>query len=103
MGTRFMASFDGPRPSMRPVSSISASIRTTLGQALPSHGDLTDGTRLVTLVTKIRPDEVYNLAAQSHVRVLFGEPEFTGDTTGSVSPACSRSFGSPGSRRASIT
>jgi GDPmannose 4,6-dehydratase len=46
------------------------------------YGDLSDGTRLVTLLTVIRPDEVYNLAAQSHVRVSFDEPEFTGDTTG---------------------
>jgi GDPmannose 4,6-dehydratase len=46
------------------------------------YGDLSDGTRLVTLLTRIRPDEVYNLAAQSHVRVSFDEPEFTGDTTG---------------------
>jgi GDPmannose 4,6-dehydratase len=46
------------------------------------HGDLTDGSRLVTLLDQIRPDEVYNLAAQSHVRVSFDEPEFTGDTTG---------------------
>ncbi len=46
------------------------------------YGDLTDGSRLVTLLDKIRPDEVYHLAAQSHVRVSFDEPEFTGDTTG---------------------
>ncbi len=46
------------------------------------YGDLTDGSRLVTLLDTIRPDEVYNLAAQSHVRVSFDEPEFTGDTTG---------------------
>ncbi|TFC27305.1 GDP-mannose 4,6-dehydratase [Cryobacterium sp. TMT1-3] len=46
------------------------------------YGDLTDGSRLVTLLGAIRPDEVYNLAAQSHVRVSFDEPEFTGDTTG---------------------
>jgi GDPmannose 4,6-dehydratase len=46
------------------------------------YGDLTDGSRLVTLLQKIQPDEVYNLAAQSHVRVSFDEPEFTGDTTG---------------------
>lgn len=45
-------------------------------------GDLTDGSRLVTLLTKIQPDEVYNLAAQSHVRVSFDEPEYTGDSTG---------------------
>jgi len=46
------------------------------------YGDLTDGSRLVTLMEKIHPQEVYNLAAQSHVRVSFDEPEFTGITTG---------------------
>jgi GDPmannose 4,6-dehydratase len=46
------------------------------------YGDLTDGSRLVTLLQKIQPDEVFHLAAQSHVRVSFDEPEFTGDTTG---------------------
>ncbi|MEV7983549.1 GDP-mannose 4,6-dehydratase, partial [Streptomyces sp. NPDC086519] len=46
------------------------------------YGDLTDGTRLVGLLEKVRPDEVYHLAAQSHVRVSFDEPEFTGNTTG---------------------
>ena len=44
--------------------------------------DLTDGSRLATLLDKVQPDEVYNLAAQSHVRVSFDEPEFTGQTTG---------------------
>lgn len=46
------------------------------------YGDLTDASRLVTLLQKIKPDEVYHLAAQSHVRVSFDEPEFTSDTTG---------------------
>ncbi|MCM3897001.1 GDP-mannose 4,6-dehydratase [Gordonia sputi] len=46
------------------------------------YGDLSDGARLVTLLTTINPDEVYNLAAQSHVRVSFDEPEHTADTTG---------------------
>jgi len=46
------------------------------------YGDLSDGSRLVTLLAEIKPDEVYNLAAQSHVRVSFDEPEHTGDTTG---------------------
>ena len=46
------------------------------------YADLTDGSRLVTLLDSLRPDEVYHLAAQSHVRVSFDEPEFTGDTTG---------------------
>ncbi|MET4703252.1 GDPmannose 4,6-dehydratase [Frigoribacterium sp. UYMn621] len=46
------------------------------------YGDLSDGSRLVTLLESIRPDEVYNLGAQSHVRVSFDEPEYTGDSTG---------------------
>jgi GDPmannose 4,6-dehydratase len=46
------------------------------------YGDITDGSRLVTLLNQVRPDEVYNLAAQTHVRVSFDEPEYTGDTTG---------------------
>lgn len=46
------------------------------------YGDLSDGARLTTLMAQIDPDEVYNLAAQSHVRVSFDEPEHTGDTTG---------------------
>jgi GDPmannose 4,6-dehydratase len=46
------------------------------------YGDLSDSSRLVSLVTLIGPDEVYNLAAQSHVRVSFDEPELTGETTG---------------------
>lgn len=45
------------------------------------YGDLSDGSRLVTLLNSIRPDEIYNLAAQSHVRVSFDEPEYTGDIT----------------------
>jgi GDPmannose 4,6-dehydratase len=46
------------------------------------YADLTEGSRLVTLLSKIAPDEVYHLAAQSHVRVSFDEPEYTGNTTG---------------------
>jgi GDPmannose 4,6-dehydratase len=46
------------------------------------YGDMTDGSRLVTLIAKLAPDEVYNLAAQSHVRVSFDEPDYTGNTVG---------------------
>ncbi|MCB0910081.1 MAG: GDP-mannose 4,6-dehydratase [Propionibacteriaceae bacterium] len=46
------------------------------------YADLTDGSRLVTLIDRIQPHEIYHLAAQSHVRVSFDEPEFTGDVTG---------------------
>ncbi len=41
------------------------------------YGDLTDGSRLEQLVERIAPDEVYNLAAQSHVRISFDEPIYT--------------------------
>ena len=43
------------------------------------YGDMGDSSNLVRLVCEIRPDEIYNLAAQSHVRVSFDSPEFTGD------------------------
>lgn len=43
------------------------------------YGDLGDGPNLIRLVYEIEPDEIYNLAAQSHVRVSFDSPEFTGD------------------------
>ncbi len=49
------------------------------------YGDLSDGARLVSLIADLKPDEVYNLAAQSHVRVSFDEPEHTADTTGTGS------------------
>ena len=45
-------------------------------------GDLADGSRLVSLISELQPDEIYNLGAQSHVRVSFDEPEYTGDITG---------------------
>lgn len=43
------------------------------------YGDLTDSTNLVRLIQEIQPDEVYNLAAQSHVQVSFESPEYTAD------------------------
>ena len=46
------------------------------------YGDLSDGSRLVSLIGDLKPDEIYNLGAQSHVRVSFDEPEYTGDVTG---------------------
>lgn len=45
-------------------------------------GDLSDGSRLVSLIGDLKPDEIYNLGAQTHVRVSFDEPEYTGDVTG---------------------
>jgi GDPmannose 4,6-dehydratase len=46
------------------------------------YGDLSDASALARLIAKIEPDEVYNLAAQSHVRVSFDSPEYTADITG---------------------
>jgi GDPmannose 4,6-dehydratase len=42
-------------------------------------GDLSDGSRLVSLISDLQPDEIYNLGAQSHVRVSFDSPEYTGE------------------------
>ena len=44
------------------------------------HGDMTDSSSLIRIVQKVRPDEIYNLAAQSHVQVSFEEPEYTADS-----------------------
>jgi GDPmannose 4,6-dehydratase len=46
------------------------------------YGDLTDGSSLRKVIEKTNPDEIYHLAAQSHVRVSFDIPEYTTDTTG---------------------
>ena len=46
------------------------------------YGDLTDSLSLVKIISKVEPDEVYNLAAQSHVAVSFEVPEYTADSTG---------------------
>src|ERR1700743_2842860 len=45
-------------------------------------GDLTDASNLSRLLYRLQPDEIYNLAAQSHVRVSFDIPEYTSDITG---------------------
>ena len=44
------------------------------------YGDLTDTSNLVRIIQQVRPDEIYNLAAQSHVQVSFETPEYTADT-----------------------
>jgi GDPmannose 4,6-dehydratase len=46
------------------------------------HGDLSDSSNISRLIEKIKPDEIYNLGAQSHVRVSFDIPEYTADTVG---------------------
>ena len=44
------------------------------------HGDLTDATSLIRIIQEVQPDEIYNLAAQSHVKVSFEEPEYTANS-----------------------
>ena len=44
------------------------------------HGDLTDATSLIKIVQEVQPNEIYNLAAQSHVAVSFEEPEYTANS-----------------------
>src|SRR5215211_5460260 len=46
------------------------------------YGDLNDSSSLNTVIRQIQPDEIYNLGAQSHVRVSFDVPEYTGEVTG---------------------
>ena len=46
------------------------------------YGDMTDSTNLIRLIKEIQPDEIYNLAAMSHVAVSFEIPEYTGNADG---------------------
>ena len=50
------------------------------GRFVLHHGDMTDSSSLIQIMQKVRPDEVYNLAAQSHVAVSFEEPEYTANS-----------------------
>jgi len=49
---------------------------------LMHYGDLTDSTNLIRIIQEVQPDEIYNLAAQSHVKVSFENPEYTANTDG---------------------
>jgi GDPmannose 4,6-dehydratase len=49
-------------------------------QFILHHGDLTDATSLIRIIQEVQPDEIYNLAAQSHVAVSFEEPEYTANS-----------------------
>ena len=50
------------------------------------YGDMTDSTNLIRIIQSVQPDEIYNLAAQSHVQVSFETPEYTAnaDATGTL-------------------
>ena len=49
-------------------------------QFILHHGDMTDSSSLIRIIQQVQPDEIYNLAAQSHVAVSFEEPEYTADS-----------------------
>jgi GDPmannose 4,6-dehydratase len=66
----------------RSSSFNTARIDHIFGEVELVFGDLSDGSSLNQLMRRIRPDEVYNLGAQSHVRVSFDIPEYTADATG---------------------
>jgi GDPmannose 4,6-dehydratase len=66
----------------RSSSFNTARIDHIFGELELVFGDLSDGSSLNQLMRRIRPDEVYNLGAQSHVRVSFDIPEYTADATG---------------------
>lgn len=50
------------------------------GRFLLHHGDMTDSTSLMHIIQRTQPDEIYNLAAQSHVAVSFEQPEYTANS-----------------------
>ena len=60
------------------------------GQLVLHHGDMTDSSSLIHVLEKCRPDEVYNLAAQSHVAVSFEQPEYTANSDAPCD--CSKAF-----------
>jgi len=64
-----------------PEAEIAGTSRGESGLYL-HYGDLSDSEQISNIMDKVKPDEVYNLAAQSHVRVSFDTPEYTGNITG---------------------
>jgi GDPmannose 4,6-dehydratase len=94
-----MASSAALPASIRPASTISSTINTSVRHTVLSppyvrthsalrtgknkfelhHGDLSDSTNLVYIIAQVQPSEIYNLGAQSHVKVSFDMAEYTGD------------------------
>lgn len=54
-------------------------LKKVIGRVFLHDGDLTDSTSLIKIIREVEPDEIYNLAAQSHVQVSFDVPEYSGD------------------------
>jgi GDPmannose 4,6-dehydratase len=73
------------RSSLFNTARIDHLFHDTHDQGLPfflHYGDLTDTTSLIRVIEKVRPDEIYNLGAQSHVKVSFDSPEYTAEVDG---------------------
>jgi len=73
------------RSSLFNTARIDHLFHDTHDQGLPfylHYGDLTDATSLIRVIQKVQPDEVYNLGAQSHVKVSFDSPEYTAEVDG---------------------
>lgn len=66
-------------PNIGRISHIMADPRTDNVGVRLHYGDMTDSSNLIRLIQEIEPDEIYNLAAQSHVKVSFETPEYTAD------------------------
>lgn len=64
------------------IDHIYQDIHNTSAKFKLHYGDLTDSTNLIRLIQEIQPDEIYNLAAQSHVKVSFDCPEYTANADG---------------------
>lgn len=78
---RRSSSFNTGRIEHLYIDELIKDMRT--GRKIQLHyGDMTDSTNLIRLIREIKPDEIYNLAAMSHVKVSFEVPEYTADTDG---------------------
>src|SRR5919109_4308503 len=64
------------------IEHIYADLHDPSAKVFLHYGDLSDSSQLTNLIYQIQPDEIYHLAAQSHVRVSFDMPEYSGDITG---------------------
>ena len=80
--TRCTASSAALRSSTPTASTTSTRTRTSTTGASLHYGDLTDSTNLIRIIQQVQPDEIYNLAAQSHVAVSFETPEYTANADG---------------------
>ncbi len=64
------------------IDHIYHDIHTSGAKLFLHYGDMTDSTSLIRIIQEVQPDEIYNLAAQSHVAISFEEPEYTANTDG---------------------